>query len=106
MSAITAYITTKDKEEARRIGQGLLEARLAACVNILDGMQSLYWWNGNIETSGECVLIAKSMAGRQDGIIAKVKELHSYQVPCVVFWPVIGGNPEYLEWIAKESGDA
>ena len=62
MPAIAAYITTRNHEEALRIGRILLDARLAACVNILDGMQSMYWWQGRIEEGRECVLIAKSVA--------------------------------------------
>lgn len=106
MTAIIAYITAKDREEALRVGKGLLESRLAACINILDNMQSVYWWEGKLEESRECVLIAKADATRQLEIVAKVKELHGYAVPCVVFWPLTGGNPAYLEWIGKESGHA
>jgi periplasmic divalent cation tolerance protein len=103
---ISAYITTKDREEAERIGRALLEARLVACVNLLEGMRSLYRWEGRIEESSECVVIAKSVESHQDGIVAKVKELHGYGVPCIVFWPLIGGNPDFLDWIAKETADA
>ena len=106
MSAIIAYITAKDRDEALRIGKGLLESRLAACINILEGMQSVYWWEGKLEEARECVLIAKADASRQEEIVALVKELHSYSVPCVVFWPLTGGNPAYLDWIGKESGHA
>ena len=105
-SCITAYITAKDREEADRIARGLLEARLVACVNLLEGMRSLYWWEGRIEESGECLLLAKSVAAHQDAILAKVRELHGYRVPCVVFWPLSGGNPDFLSWIGKETGHA
>lgn len=105
-ACITVYITAKDRQEAERIGRALLEARLVACVNLTDGMRSLYWWEGRIEEASECVLIAKSVASRQDRIIAKVKELHGYRIPCIVFWTLTGGNPDFLEWIAKEAGDA
>ena len=103
---ITAYITTKDLEEAELIGRTLIEARLVACVNLTEGVRSLYWWEGRIEAATECVLIAKSSAFRQEAIIAKVKELHGYRVPCIVFWPLAGGNQDYLDWIAKETSDA
>jgi periplasmic divalent cation tolerance protein len=105
-ACITVYITAQDREAAERIGRALLETRLAACVNLLDGMQSLYWWEGRIEESRECVLIAKSVASRQEEIIAKVKAIHGYQVPCIVFWPIAGGNPDYLAWIEKETRNA
>jgi periplasmic divalent cation tolerance protein len=105
-TCISAYMTVKDREEAERIARALLEARLVACVNILEDMRSLYWWEGRIEASRECLLIAKSVPDHQEGILAKVKELHGYQVPCVVFWPLSGGNPDFLAWIGKETGHA
>ncbi|HKP97617.1 MAG TPA: divalent-cation tolerance protein CutA [Fibrobacteria bacterium] len=106
MAATVAYITARDREEALRIGTALLESRLVACINILDNMGSVYWWQGKLETAEECVLMAKTVASRQDGIIRMVKDMHGYQVPCVVFWPLSGGNPEYLDWIEKETRDA
>lgn len=104
MSALLAYITAPDRDDALRIGKALLEARLAACINVLDGMQSVYWWQGRLEESRECVLLVKSSAARKEAITAKVRELHGYAVPCVIFLPVEGGNPDYLAWIEKESG--
>jgi periplasmic divalent cation tolerance protein len=106
MGAIYAYVTTADKEEALRIGRALVEGRLAACVNILDGMHSLYRWEGRLEEGRECVLLVKSDSERAEEIVAKVKEMHSYTCPCVAIWPLTGGNPEYLEWIRRESGHA
>jgi periplasmic divalent cation tolerance protein len=106
MPATLAYITTKDREEALRIGRDLLERRLAACINILEGMQSVYWWEGRLEEARECVLLVKSDASRSEEIVARVKEMHSYAVPCVVFWPLTAGNPDYLGWIERESGHA
>ncbi len=106
MTAIVAYITASSREQALRIGEALLQSRLVACINILEGMQSKYWWEGRLQEARECVLIAKSVAARQAQIIAMVKELHDYSVPCIVFWPLSGGNREYLDWIRKETGDA
>jgi periplasmic divalent cation tolerance protein len=103
MGAIFAYVTTKDQDEARRIGGALLRDRLAACINILPGMESSYWWEGKLENASECVLLIKSDASRADAIVGKVKELHSYSCPCVAIWPMTGGNPDYLDWIEKES---
>lgn len=105
-AATLAYITAKDREEALRIGRSLLESRLVACINVLAGMHSEYWWESRLEQAEECVLIAKTMGSRQDEIVRKVKELHGYTVPCVVFLPISGGNPEYLAWIERECGDA
>ena len=90
------YITTSSKDEARAIGRTLVEKRLAACVNILDGMESMYWWEGKIESGHETVLIAKTERRLMDRLIATVKAVHSYSVPCVVSLPIEEGNPDYL----------
>ena len=106
MSAVLAYITAPDRETALRIGRALLEARLCACINVLDGMHAVYWWKGALEEARECVLLVKSCAHRKDALTAKVRELHPYEVPCIVFWPLEAGNPDYLAWIERESRDA
>ena len=106
MTAIFAYITTPNREEALRIGRALVEGRLAACINVLDGMQSIYRWEGRVEETHECVLLVKTRKEQSDQVIRKVKEMHSYSCPCVVFWPLTGGNPDYLSWIEKESEPA
>ena len=105
MSVIFAYVTTSDREEALRIGRKLVEERLAACVNVLDGMHSVYQWQGRVEESKECVLLVKSRAVLVDAVIQRIKQLHSYSCPCVAILPVSGGNPEYLDWIREETGD-
>jgi periplasmic divalent cation tolerance protein len=106
MAAVFAYVTAKDREEAERIGRALVEERLAACVNILDGMRSIYRWQEKVEDAAETVLLVKTDASRTQAVIDKVKQLHSYSCPCVVVWPLTGGNPEYLDWISRESRDA
>ena len=106
MSALFAYITAPDRPEALRIGKALLEARLAACINVIDGMHAMYWWQGHLEEADESVLIAKTSESRKEALLAEVRKLHPYSVPCVVFLPLAGGNPDYLAWIEKESGDA
>ena len=98
-----AYITCADADEARRIGKALVSERLAACVNILPGMESHYWWNGKMDSSREAVLIAKTRAEARKSLLERVLDLHPYETPCVVFLSVTGGNPEYLDWIARES---
>lgn len=99
MEFVFAYITAASREEAARIGRALVEERLAACVNILDGMTSIYRWQGAIEEATETVLIAKTRAVLFDALAARVRELHSYSVPCVVELPVGRGNPSYLDWL-------
>jgi periplasmic divalent cation tolerance protein len=98
-----AYITCPDIEEARRIGRTLVLERLAACVNILPKMESFYWWEGKLENDQETVLIAKIRDESRAALLERVVELHPYDTPCVLFIPVTGGNPEYLDWLARES---
>ncbi len=98
-----AYITTSNVEEATRIGRTLVEGRLAACVNILPNMQSLYWWQEKIQSDNECVLLAKTSAEHCQALVEQVKKLHSYQCPCIALLPVTGGNPNYLQWIIDET---
>jgi len=95
------YITTKDEEEAKRIGKTLVAEKLAACVNI-HPVKSIYRWGGGIEEEEETALLVKTKAELADEVIERVKELHSYEVPCIVSLPIEKGNPDYLKWI-KES---
>jgi len=94
------YMTAGSLEEARRIGRELVSAKLAACVNILPQMQSIYVWEGKLQEEAEVVMIAKTTAARTAELMAKVKSLHSYTVPCVVSLAVEDGHPPFLEWIA------
>lgn len=95
------YITASSKDEALNIGRALVEKKLAACVNVLDGMESLYWWEGKIATSREAVLIAKTDKKHVEPLIAMVKALHSYSVPCVLEIPIERGNSDYLKWLGE-----
>jgi periplasmic divalent cation tolerance protein len=106
MTPIFVYITCGSMEEAKRIGAALVEARFAACVNILPGMSSLYWWQGKIEEGQETVLIAKTRETLLDALTQRVKTLHSYACPCVVAFPVHGGNADYIAWIGAETKGA
>ena len=100
------YITCASLDEAKRIGHALVEARLCACVNVLPGMTSLYWWQGKIEEGQETVLIAKTRDTLLDALTDRVKALHSYQCPCVVAFPVAAGNADYVKWIEAETEGA
>ncbi|TWA65780.1 periplasmic divalent cation tolerance protein [Azospirillum brasilense] len=99
MEFVFAYITAGSRDEARRIGRALVEERLAACANIFDGMTSIYRWQDAIEEAEETVLIAKTRAELFDRLAARVRELHGYEVPCVVELRVGRGNPAYLDWL-------
>ncbi len=97
------YMTAADADEARRIGDALVAERLAACVNIIPGMTSVYRWQGGIRHDAEIVMIAKTRAELVERATARVRELHSYDCPCVVALPVVGGNPDFLSWIVEET---
>lgn len=106
MSATLVYMTAGSVEEARSIGASLVERRLAACVNILPGMLSQYRWEGSIQTDEEVVLIAKTRDELLDALTVHVREVHSYDCPCVVALPIRGGNPAFLQWIEEETAQA
>ncbi len=97
------YVTTKNRDEAKKIGSALVEEKLAACANIIDGMESIYHWKGNIETDKETVLILKTTNHNVKRLTERVKELHSYDVPCVVSITLTEqeGNEEYLDWLTR-----
>jgi len=103
MTAIQlVYITTGDKTEARKVGMALVESRLAACVNIIDGMNSIYRWNGEVQEDQEVVLIAKTTEKNIPALKNKVKAMHSYECPCIVCLPVIDGHEPYVQWIREQ----
>lgn len=97
------YMTAGTSEEARRIARTLVEERLAACVNILDNMNSFYEWKGQIQDDREVVLIAKTRRTLFAQLAARVKELHSYEVPCIVELPLQDGYAPFLEFIERQT---
>ncbi len=102
MDIVIVYVTCKDREEALRIGEAAVEERLAACANVIPGMKSVFFWEGKLERADEAVLLLKTRKALVGKLTERVKELHSYEVPCVVALPVVGGNEDYLEWVSKE----
>ena len=95
------YITAGSTDEARTIGKSLVNSKLAACVNIIGNMNSLYMWGSEIQDDQEVVLIAKTREDRVQELIEKVKSLHSYDCPCIVSLPVSNGNQAFLDWIRE-----
>ena len=96
------YVTTADKSEALKISRALVAERLIACANILDNMCSVYRWEGKIETSQECVLIAKTKTCHVAAATAIVKSLHSYDCPCVLSIPVETADLAFKKWLLSE----
>jgi periplasmic divalent cation tolerance protein len=99
------YITTKTAEDAAQIGRTLVEERLAACVNIVNDMRSIYRWEGGVQEGNEAVIIAKTRRDRLPTLTERVKTLHSYDCPCIVAFALQDGegNKDYLAWIGKQT---
>jgi periplasmic divalent cation tolerance protein len=96
------YVTASSKEQALEIGRALVDERLAACVNVLPGMTSVYRWKGAVEETQEAVLIVKTEQGKAERVIEAVKRTHTYEVPCALVVPITGGNPQYMGWLRGE----
>ncbi|WP_142846926.1 divalent-cation tolerance protein CutA [Telmatospirillum sp. J64-1] len=103
MAAFLLYVTASSREEALRLGRALVEERLAACVNVLDGMTSIYHWQGKVEEGSEAVLILKTREELVAKATDRLRDLHSYDCPCVLALPVSQGNPGFLAWIESET---
>lgn len=98
-SYIIILITTKNKAEAKTIANGLLKERLIACANIIEGVESLFFWQGKLDKSKEALMVVKTKQKYFKEIVSKVKLLHSYQTPEIIALPLIAGNYDYLKWI-------
>jgi periplasmic divalent cation tolerance protein len=96
------YITTSGKEESKNIGKTLVGEKLAACVNIIPSIESIYLWKGQIEDDEESILIAKTKRDNIDKIIKRVKEIHSYETPAILVIPIIDGSKDYLDYLDSE----
>jgi periplasmic divalent cation tolerance protein len=93
------FITSGNEEEAARVAKGLVEERLAACVNIINPIRSIYRWEGKVCDEKELLLVAKTHVARLSSLIERVKSLHGYDVPEVLAVPVEAGFRPYLEWV-------
>ena len=97
------YVTASDVKEAKKIARAVVEERLAACANIYPEIKSIYWWQGKVEESSETALVLKTRKELVPKLIERVKQLHSYTVPCIIALPIAEGNREFLEWIKSET---
>ena len=97
------YITAGSLEEAKSIGQILVGKNLAACVNLLENMTSIYNWEDKIEESQEVIMIAKTRKTLMPKLVEKVNSLHSYDCPSILELPIQGGNPDFLSWIESQT---
>jgi periplasmic divalent cation tolerance protein len=101
---VSVYATFGSDEEARRIGRTVVEERLAACVNILGPCHSIYRWQGRIEEAQEVAALFKATAGGAELLIRRIGELHSYDVPAAVVWPIAEAPENYRRWVMENSG--
>lgn len=105
MDVFFVYVTAADEAEAEQIAQTVVGERLAACANLLGTIQSVYWWEGKVCEGDEAALVLKTSTVRKDELIARIKQLHSYDCPGITCLPVRGGNADFLAWIEKETGE-
>jgi periplasmic divalent cation tolerance protein len=101
--AVFVYTTYPSIVEAEAAGCALVERRLCACVNILPGMVSLYWWQGKIDRGDEVVMIIKTRASLAEAVRAAVRQMHSYTTPAILVLPVESVDPDYHAWIVNET---
>ena len=102
-SIVTVYATFGSDEEARRICRTVVEERLAACANIIGPCHSIYRWQGEIEEAGEVAPMFKTAADKTETLVARIAELHSYDVPAAVVWPIASAFPPYAEWVREST---
>ena len=100
--AIVVFVTASSQEEANKIAQLLLDRKKAACINIVPRVDSLFWWQGKLDSAQESLLIIKTKASVLTEIVNLVREAHSYEVPEIIALPVVGGSEDYLKWIDDE----
>ena len=102
MTVVTVYATFADAAEAERIGRTLVEERLAACINLLAPCTSIYWWEGKVTQAAEVPAILKTSLARADALIARITELHSYDVPAIAVWPIERLPASFADWVDAE----
>ena len=96
---VVVLITASSADEAAMIGKALVEEHLVACVNIVGGVRSLFFWDGKTQDEQETLMICKSRSLLVNRIVGRVKQLHSYSVPEIIALPIVSGSKEYLDWV-------
>ena len=107
MAEYVQVLTTVDSEESGvQLGRGIVEARLAACVQIVGPIRSLYWWQGQVDDAREWQLLLKTTAERLPALEVHIKAHHSYETPEIIVTAIVGGSAEYLGWVSEETRQA
>ena len=102
---VSVYAVFGSADEARRLARLLVEERLAACANILAPCHSIYRWQGKVEEATEVPVLFKTATDRSEALLARLAQLHSYDVPAAVVWPIDSSLPSYVEWVTSETRD-
>lgn len=100
---LVVFVSAGSKEEAEKIASGLLKEKLCACVNIVKGVDSHFWWQGKLDKAKESLLIIKTRKSLFARLAKKVKSLHSYEVPEIIAFSIIAGHKPYLDWIDEST---
>jgi periplasmic divalent cation tolerance protein len=100
---VILIVTAPDKKEANRLADMILKKRLAACVNLIPGMTSRYWWKGKMRKGSEVLMVIKTRKALFKKLERLVKENHPYELPEIIAIPIVAGSPEYLNWINSET---
>ncbi len=100
---VTVYVTADSEDIAVHISTALVREKLIACANVETGLRSIYERDGIIQLDNEVAIVMKTVKSHVEKIIERVKEIHSYNTPCITFLPIIDGNPDYLEWVVKQT---
>jgi len=102
---LVVIITAPDQAQGEKIARTLIGERLAACVNLIPGVKSFYWWQGKMCEEGEFLLLVKTRSGLLEKLTERVKAIHPYEVPEIIALPIIQGLSEYLDWVRRETGE-
>jgi periplasmic divalent cation tolerance protein len=100
---VVLFVTAASSQEAENIAQSIIKEKLAACVNIINGVKSLFWWEGKIDAAEELLLVIKTRRSCIPELIPLIKSQHSYTVPEIIALPILAGNSDYLEWIYEST---
>ena len=103
MLASTIYVTASSPKEAKNIAEIVIREKLAACANIISGVSSIFMWQGEVCEESESAIILKTVPALIDKLTRRIKEMHSYECPCIVALEIVGGNTDYTDWILNET---
>lgn len=103
MELFTVYVTFESLEQAHTVAETVVGERLAACANIFQPHQSVYWWDGKIQNATECAALFKTAEKSFESLKNRIAELHSYDCPCIVAWKIEEGHKPFIDWIVSET---